>query len=109
MLSHEDYERIDRGRAYFEDFGPFGDFDLFLALTNKTLKLFDIPIRYKERAYGDTDIQGWKHGIILTKMVLFWRAEAVESLEERLGMKMYLNTSKTRRRKKCWLIGLNTG
>jgi hypothetical protein len=38
VLWREGYERIDRGRAYFGDFDPFGDFDLLLALINKILK-----------------------------------------------------------------------
>lgn len=36
VLWREDYERIDRGRTYFSDFDPFGDFACFLAPTSKT-------------------------------------------------------------------------
>jgi hypothetical protein len=31
----------------------------------------DIPIRYKERTYGETNIQRWKHGWLLLQMVAF--------------------------------------
>lgn len=71
VLWREDYERIDNGRAYFGDFDPFGDFDLLFGADKQTLKIVDIPIRYKERFYGDTNIQRWRHGVILTRMVLF--------------------------------------
>lgn len=71
VLWREDYERIDRGRAYFGDFDPFGDFDLLFGADKQNLKIVDIPIRYKERFYGDTNIKRWKHGIILARMVLF--------------------------------------
>jgi hypothetical protein len=70
-LWREDYERIDRGRAYFGDFDPFGDFDLLFGADKQTQKIVDMPIRYKQRFYGDTNIQRWKHGLILLRMVLF--------------------------------------
>jgi hypothetical protein len=31
----------------------------------------DIPIRYKERFYGETNIQRWRSGLILARMVIF--------------------------------------
>jgi SAM-dependent methyltransferase len=71
VLWREDYERIDRGRSYFGDFDPFGDFDLLFGADKQNLKIVDVPIRYKERFYGETNIQRWKHGVILVRMVLF--------------------------------------
>jgi SAM-dependent methyltransferase len=35
------------------------------------LRITDLPIRYRERTYGTTNIQRWKHGLLLLKMVLF--------------------------------------
>ena len=29
-----------------------------------------MPVRYAERTYGDTNIQRWRHGAILLRMVL---------------------------------------
>lgn len=66
-----DYERIAAGRDYFGDFDPFGDFDLLLGAAKLNLKITEIPIRYRERTYGSTNIQRWKHGWLLLKMVLF--------------------------------------
>jgi hypothetical protein len=31
----------------------------------------DIPIRYRERTYGSTNINRWSHGLLLMRMVLF--------------------------------------
>jgi SAM-dependent methyltransferase len=71
VLWREDYERIGHGRAYFGDFDPFGDFDLLFGGDKQNLKIVDIPVRYTERFYGKTNIQRWKHGLLLFRMVLF--------------------------------------
>ena len=34
-------------------------------------KIVDLPIRYRERTYGSTNIQRWKHGWLLLRMVFF--------------------------------------
>jgi hypothetical protein len=31
----------------------------------------DLPIRYRERTYGTTNISRWRHGLLLLRMVLF--------------------------------------
>ena len=56
-LWRADYKRIERGRSYFGDFDPFGDFDLLFGADKQNLKIVDVPIRYKERFYGETNIQ----------------------------------------------------
>jgi hypothetical protein len=71
VIWREDYKRVDGSRAYFGDFDPFGDFDLLFGADKQNLKIVDVPIRYKERFYGETNIHRWKHGVILTRMVLF--------------------------------------
>lgn len=65
------YERIAAHRAYFGDFDPFGDFDLLFGAAKLNLKIADVPIRYRERTYGTTNIQRWRHGWLLFRMVLF--------------------------------------
>jgi len=30
-----------------------------------------VPIRYRERTYGTTNIRRWRHGWMLVKMVVF--------------------------------------
>ncbi|HOJ01791.1 MAG TPA: glycosyltransferase [Anaerolineaceae bacterium] len=71
VLWKKDYERIVANRSYFGDFDPFGDFDLLFGAAKMDLKIVDLPIRYAERMYGTTNIQRWKHGWLLLKMVFF--------------------------------------
>ena len=69
VLWRSDYEQIARNRAYFGDFDPFGDYDLLFGAARLNRKIVDIPIRYRERKYGSTNIQRWKHGALLFKML----------------------------------------
>lgn len=71
VLWREDYLKIAEGRKYFGDFDPFGDFDLLFGAAKLNLKIVDLPIRYRERTYGETNIQRWRHGWLLLRMVLF--------------------------------------
>jgi SAM-dependent methyltransferase len=71
VLRRAHYERIAANRAYFGDFDPFGDFDLLFGAAKLNLEIADVPIRYKERTYGTTNIQRWSHGWLLLRMVLF--------------------------------------
>ena len=71
VLTRENYERIARNRAYFGDFDPFGDFDLLFGAARLHLKIADVPIRYRQRTYGSTNIQRWRHGVLLLRMVIF--------------------------------------
>jgi len=70
-LSRKHYQSIIAGRRYFGDFDPFGDFDLLFGAAKLNLQIKDIPIRYRERTYGDTNISRWRHGWLLLKMVCF--------------------------------------
>jgi len=71
VLWAADYQKIANGRHYFGDFDPFGDFDLLFGASRQTLKLVEVPIRYRARRYGETNIQRWQHGWLLLKMVAF--------------------------------------
>ena len=75
VLTKADYQRIAENRSYFGDFDPFGDFDLLFGASKLNLKILDLPIRYKERVYGQTNIQRWKHGWLLLNMVVFAAAK----------------------------------
>lgn len=70
VLSRRDYEMIAANRAYFGHLDPFGDFDLIFGAAKYTLKIVDLPVRYRERTYGETNIQRWSHGWLLLKMLL---------------------------------------
>jgi SAM-dependent methyltransferase len=71
VLFRSDYELIAKNRAYFGDFDPFGDFDLIFGAAKLNLSMVDLPIRYRARTYGETNIQRWSHGWLLLRMVLF--------------------------------------
>ncbi len=71
VLWKRDYERIAANRQRFGDFDPFGDFDLIFGAAKQNMKLVDLPIRYRERTYGTTNIQRYKHGLLLIRMVAF--------------------------------------
>lgn len=71
VLFRADYEAIARNRAYFGDFDPFGDFDLIFGAAKLNLRMVDLPIRYRARTYGETNIHRWSHGWLLLRMVMF--------------------------------------
>ena len=71
VLYRRDYDKIAANRAYFGDFDPFGDFDLLFGADKLNLKIADIPIHYRERTYGSTNIQRWSHGWLLLRMMAF--------------------------------------
>ncbi|MBF8258487.1 MAG: Methyltransferase type 12 [Actinobacteria bacterium] len=70
-LCRKDYERIAAGRSYFGDFDPFGDFDLIFGAAKLDLKIVEVPIRYRERKYGTTQISRFRHGWLLLRMCFF--------------------------------------
>lgn len=71
VISRKNYKEIAANRHYFGDFDPFGDFDLIFGAAKLGLKIVELPIKYRARTYGDTNIQRWKHGMILFRMLLF--------------------------------------
>lgn len=71
VLWKSDYEKISANRSYFGDFDPFGDYDLIFGAAKLNRKIIDLPIRYRERTYGSTNISRWKHGLLLLRMVIF--------------------------------------
>lgn len=70
VLFKRDYEKIAANRAFFGEFDPFGDFDLIFGAAKQNLKITEIPIRYREREYGDIKIERFRHGLLLMKMSL---------------------------------------
>jgi len=70
-LFKKDYDNIQANRNYFGDFDPFGDFDLIFGAIKQNLKVVEVPIRYKERTYGTTNINRFRHGWLLMKMTIF--------------------------------------
>ncbi|HEY6951657.1 MAG TPA: bifunctional class I SAM-dependent methyltransferase/glycosyltransferase family 2 protein [Bacteroidota bacterium] len=71
VMFRSDYERLAKNRHYFGDFDPFGDFDLLFGAAKLNLKILEIPIRYRDRSYGTTNISRFRHGMLLLEMCLF--------------------------------------
>ncbi len=68
VLFKTDYEKIVRNRSFFGDFDPFGDFDLLFGAAKLNLKIIDMPVHYKNRSYGTSQISRFRHGFLLVCM-----------------------------------------
>lgn len=71
VMFRTDYIKLTKNRKYFGEFDPFGDFDLLFGAHKLNLKIVEVPIRYRERTYGSTNISRFKHGVILLRMCAF--------------------------------------
>lgn len=71
VLRRDAYMAIAANRSYFGDFDPFGDFDLLFGAAKLGLELIELPVRYRERTYGTTNIRRWSDGTLLLKMCAF--------------------------------------
>jgi ubiquinone/menaquinone biosynthesis C-methylase UbiE len=71
VLRRSDYEALAANRAYFGDFDPFGDFDLLFGASKLSLRILEVPVRYRARRYGETKIHRFQHGWLLLRMVVF--------------------------------------
>lgn len=70
LITKHDYARATRWRKDFGDFDPFGDFELLFPAAILGLAVVDIPIRYRARTYGSTNIARFRHGFMLLRMVM---------------------------------------
>ncbi|MHC4109079.1 MAG: glycosyltransferase [Planctomycetota bacterium] len=68
VLTKRNYDVIAANRPYFGDFDPFGDFDLIFGAAKANLKIIEVPVRYRARTYGTTNISRFRHGWLLLKM-----------------------------------------
>jgi hypothetical protein len=71
VLTKKNYDKIAAHRSFFGNFDPFGDFDLIFGAARLGLRIKEIPIHYRERVYGATNIDRWRHGFLLLRMLFF--------------------------------------
>jgi len=71
VLTKENYEKLKTAKKFLGNFDPFGDFDLIFGASKINLKFAEIPIRYKARIYGETNISRFKHGWMLLQITFF--------------------------------------
>jgi hypothetical protein len=65
MFRRADYALIEAWRRNVGIADPFGDFELLFFASTLRLGVIDVPIRYKARTYGVTNIQRFKDGFLL--------------------------------------------
>jgi SAM-dependent methyltransferase len=70
VLWRADYAVIEANRGIFGGFDPFGDFDLLFGAAATSRRIVEVPVRYRERTYGETNIRRWSDGWLLLKMAL---------------------------------------
>jgi hypothetical protein len=68
LVSRRDYDRFVRWRHDFGDFDPFGDFELLFPAAVLGTGIIDIPVYYRARTYGTTNIRRFRDGAILFRM-----------------------------------------
>jgi glycosyltransferase involved in cell wall biosynthesis len=70
LMRRDDYQRMIEWRRDFGDFDPFGDFELLFPAAVLALGMVDVPIRYRARTYGETQISRFSHGFMLLRMTI---------------------------------------
>ena len=70
LLSRHDYARCVAWRRDFGDFDPFGDFELLFPAATLGLGVIDVPVAYRARTYGSTNIHRFRDGLTLARMAL---------------------------------------
>lgn len=72
VLFRSDLQEVMQSSERLRIKDPFGDFDLIFGAANANLSIREIPIRYRERTYGTTNIRRWYHGMVLLRLT--WQA-----------------------------------
>ncbi|MGH0032542.1 MAG: glycosyltransferase family 2 protein [Myxococcota bacterium] len=75
LFARHDWARFRAWRDDFGDRDPFGDFELIFPAAELGLGIVDIPIRYRDRTFGTTQIRRFHHGWQLLQMtaVAVWK------------------------------------
>ena len=69
-LWKKDYDIMSKEPDGFSALDPFGDFDLLINAARLNLKIVDLPVRYRRRRYGTSNIKRVAHGWLLLKMIV---------------------------------------
>lgn len=72
VMFRKDYVKLRRLMDDWRVKDPFGDFDLLFGARQLNLAVIDIPVHYRSRKYGDTNISRWSDGARLGR--LCWEA-----------------------------------
>ena len=72
VMFRKDYVKLRQLMDAWAAKDPFGDFDLLFGARQLNLAVIDIPVHYRSRKYGDTNISRWSDGARLGR--LCWEA-----------------------------------
>ena len=64
------YEKIKSWQLRLKVTDPFGDFDLLFAAAFSGEKIIELPIHYKTRVYGKTQIRRFRDGFVLIRYLI---------------------------------------
>lgn len=67
VIYKRDYEKLVADNI-LEGKDPFGDFDLIFGAAKRNLKIIDMPVYYKSRTYGTTQVKKFVNGLRLLKL-----------------------------------------
>ena len=67
-IFRNDFLKMKKDYLRYLEIDPFGDFALIFSAIKHNLKVVEIPVRYKEREYGSTNINRFYHGLLLFKL-----------------------------------------
>ena len=78
IISKKNYLRAKSFTKDLEKLDPFGDFFFIFSSLRLNLKMIEIPVRYKARKYGETQISRFRDGFKLIKMffITFFKFKA---------------------------------
>ena len=68
LFSSHHLKMIQNWNKDFGEFDPFGDFEMIFPASILGLGIINVPISYRNRVYGTTNIQRFYHGLMLLKM-----------------------------------------
>jgi hypothetical protein len=68
LFSKHHLKMIQKWNKDFGNFDPFGDFEMLFPASILGFGIINIPIPYRNREYGVTNIQRFNHGFMLLKM-----------------------------------------
>tara|TARA_Y100001958_G_C20781994_1_gene253238 strand:- start:26 stop:568 length:543 start_codon:yes stop_codon:yes gene_type:complete len=71
VIRKKHYDKAQLINKDLGDFDPFGDFFIIFGASRLNLKMVEVPIKYRARQYGETQISRFSHGFLLIKMVVF--------------------------------------
>lgn len=68
VLRRSDWGRIANAWAQVGLRDPFGDFELLFGAAKLNLRITELPVRYRDRTFGETQIHRFRDGWVLLKL-----------------------------------------